>query len=133
MIRKFEAKTGLALLEGYGQTEGTAATSANPRYGERRVGSVGLPLPYCRIRIVEVNEQGRAMRDCAVNEPGIIAISGPNVFGGYKQREQNEGQWVEEGWFNTGDLGRLDEDGYLWLTGRSKDLIIQGSIISIPR
>jgi len=126
LIRKFEAKTGLALLEGYGQTEGTAATSANPRYGERRVGSVGLPLPYCRIRIVEVNEQGRAMRDCAVNEPGIIAISGPNVFGGYKQREQNEGQWVEEGWFNTGDLGRLDEDGYLWLTGRSKDLIIRG-------
>jgi len=126
LMRKFEAKTGLVIIEGYGQTEGTTATSVNPKYGDRRVGSVGLPLPYCKVRIVDVDEQGRALRDCDVDESGAIAISGPNVFAGYKQPAQNEGQWVEPGWFNTGDLGRLDADGYLWLTGRSKDLIIRG-------
>ncbi|WP_116365747.1 acyl-CoA synthetase [Parahaliea mediterranea] len=126
LIRKFEARTGLVLVEGYGQTEGTAASTLNPRYGDRRVGCVGLPLPYCHIRIVEVDAEGRAVRECATNETGVIAISGANVFQGYKQAAQNVGQWVDDGWFNTGDLGRLDEDGYLWLTGRSKDLIIRG-------
>ncbi len=126
LLRKFEDRTGIVLVEGYGQTEGTCASSVNPKYGERRVGSVGLPLPHCKVRIVEVDEGGRAVRDCKPNESGVIAISGPNVFSGYKQLAQNEGQWVAEGWFNTGDLGRLDDDGYLWLTGRSKDLIIRG-------
>lgn len=126
LMRKFERKTGIVLLEAYGQTEGTCGSTVNPKHGERRVGSVGLPLPYLKIRIVEVDAQGKWLRDCAVNEPGCVAISGPNVFSGYKQAQQNEGQWIAEGWFNTGDLGRLDEDGYLWLTGRSKDLIIRG-------
>ncbi|GAA3575403.1 acyl-CoA synthetase [Marinobacter xestospongiae] len=126
LMRRFEAKTGIVLLEGYGQTEGTCATSCNPKFGDRRVGSVGLPMPYTGIRIVEVDDDGRWIRDCDTNESGCVAISGPNVFAGYKQPDQNDGQWVEEGWFNTGDLGRLDEDGYLWLTGRSKDLIIRG-------
>lgn len=126
LMRKFERKTGIVLLEAYGQTEGTCGTTANPRHGERRVGSVGLPLPYLKIRIVEVDADGKLLRDCTVNEPGCIAISGPNVFSGYKQAQQNDGQWIAEGWFNTGDLGRLDEDGYLWLTGRSKDVIIRG-------
>ncbi len=126
LFRKFEEKTGIVLIEGYGQTEGTCASSANPKYGDRRIGSVGLPLPYMKVRIVDVDEDGNYLRDCDTNESGVIAISGPNVFQGYKQPVQNEGQWIEEGWFNTGDLGRLDEDGYLWLTGRSKDLIIRG-------
>ncbi len=126
LIKKFEAKTGIILIEGYGQTEGTCASSANPKYGVRKVGSVGLPLPYLKFRVVDVDENGKFVRECDVNESGELCISGPNVFSGYKQAEQNDGQWVEDGWFNTGDLGRLDEDGYLWLTGRSKDLIIRG-------
>lgn len=126
LIRKFEESTGLVVLEGYGQTEGTAATTVNPRFGDRKVGSVGLRLPYCDIRIVEVDSNGRALRDCNIDEAGVIAISGANVFNGYKQDAQNSGQWIEDGWFNTGDLGCLDRDGYLWLTGRSKDLIIRG-------
>lgn len=127
LARQFETKTGLILLEGYGQTEGTCASTLSPRYGDRRIGAVGIRLPYMGVKIVEVDEKtGLAIRDCDVNESGCIAISGPNVFNGYKQAEQNVGQWVEEGWFNTGDLGRLDEEGYLWLTGRSKDLIIRG-------
>ncbi len=127
LARQFEEKTGLVLLEGYGQTEGTCASTLSPRYGDRRIGAVGIRLPYMGVRIVEVDEKtGLAIRDCDTNESGCIAISGPNVFSGYKQLEQNQGQWVEDGWFNTGDLGRLDDEGYLWLTGRSKDLIIRG-------
>ncbi len=127
LARQFESKTGLVLVEGYGQTEGTCASTLNPRFGDRFVGSVGLRLPYMGIRIVEVDEKtGIVIRDCDVNEPGVIAINGPNVFDGYKHAEQNKGQWVEPGWFNTGDLGRMDSRGYLWLTGRSKDLIIRG-------
>jgi len=127
LARQFETKTGLVLLEGYGQTEGTCASTLSPRYGDRRIGAVGIRLAYMGVRIVEVDEKtGLAIRDCDVNESGCIAISGPNVFDGYKQAEQNVGQWVEDGWFNTGDLGRLDDEGYLWLTGRSKDLIIRG-------
>lgn len=126
LIRNFEDKTGLSILEGYGQTEGTCASTANPRSGERKVGAVGFRLPYMELSIVEVDDDGQWLRDCDINEAGCIAIKGPNVFKGYKQAAQNQGQWVKEGWFNTGDLGRLDEEGYLWLTGRSKDLIIRG-------
>lgn len=126
LMTQFEKLTGLKVIEGYGQTEGTCVSTCNPMFGERKVGSVGIRVPYMQVRIVEVNQDGRAIRDCDVNEAGEIAISGPTVFSGYKNPEQNKGQWVDDGWFNTGDLGRLDEDGYLWLTGRSKDLIIRG-------
>ncbi|NIB42891.1 acyl-CoA synthetase [Pseudomaricurvus alkylphenolicus] len=127
LARQFEDQTGLVLLEGYGQTEGTCASTISPRFGDRRIGSVGVNLPYLQVRIVEVDEKtGLAVRDCDTNEAGVIAIKGPNVFKGYKQKHQNQGQWVDDGWFNTGDLGRLDADGYLSLTGRSKDLIIRG-------
>ncbi len=127
LANRFEQQTGLKLLEGYGQTEGTCATTISPLYGPSRIGSVGCRQPYMGLRIVEIDEKtGRALRDCDVNEPGVVAISGPNVFDGYKQSQHNIGQWVDDGWFNTGDLGRLDQDGYLWLTGRSKDVIIRG-------
>jgi len=127
LARQFEAQTGLVLLEGYGQTEGTCASTLTPRFGPRPIGTVGMRLPYLNLRIVEIDEKsGKTIRDCDVNETGVIAISGPNVFKGYRQPEQNLGQWVDEDWFNTGDLGRLDAEGYLWLTGRSKDLIIRG-------
>ncbi|BFM18424.1 acyl-CoA synthetase [Maricurvus nonylphenolicus] len=126
LMTQFEKVTGLKVIEGYGQTEGTCVSTCNPMFGERKVGSVGIRVPYMQVRVVEVDQDGRAIRDCDVNEAGEITISGPTVFNGYKNPDQNKGQWVDDGWFNTGDLGRLDEDGYLWLTGRSKDLIIRG-------
>lgn len=127
LAHQFERKTGLTLFEGYGQTEGTCVSTVTPRFSKHRIGSVGCRLPYMGLRIVEIDEKtGKYIRDCDVNETGCVAISGPNVFSGYKQPEHNQGQWVEDGWFNTGDLGRLDEDGFLWLTGRSKDVIIRG-------
>jgi fatty-acyl-CoA synthase len=126
LIRQFEAKTGLTLIEGYGLTEGTCGSCANPPDGERRPGSIGLPMPYCEVRIKVLDEQGRYVRDAAPNEIGNLCIRGATVFMGYLQAGKNAGIWVDGDWFNTGDLGRVDADGYIWLTGRSKDLIIRG-------
>ncbi len=125
-FKAFEAKTGIKILEGYGLTEGTCASSVNPKDGERRVGSIGLRFPYQPMKTVVLDENGKYVRDCKPSEQGVIAIKGPNVFPGYVQEEHNRGIWVQEGWFNTGDLGRMDEDGYFWITGRLKDLIIRG-------
>lgn len=126
LIRQFEAKTGLTLIEGYGLTEGTCGSCANPPAGERRPGSIGLPIPYCEVRIKVLDEQGRYVRDAAPNEIGNLCIRGATVFQGYLQASKNADIWVDGDWFNTGDLGRVDADGYIWLTGRSKDLIIRG-------
>ena len=122
----FEQRTGLSILEGYGLTEATCASSTNPRYGERRVGSVGLRYPYQAMKAVVLNQQGRYVRDCQPDETGTLVVKGPNVFAGYVQEEQNTGLWVADGWLHTGDLARQDKDGYFWLSGRSKDLIIRG-------
>ncbi|WAC43790.1 acyl-CoA synthetase [Pseudomonas sp. SL4(2022)] len=126
LIRQFESKTGLTLIEGYGLTEGTCGSCANPPAGERRPGSIGLPMPYCEVSIKVLDEQGNYLRDAANNEIGNLCIRGATVFKGYLQASKNAGIWVDGDWFNTGDLGRVDADGYIWLTGRSKDLIIRG-------
>jgi len=126
LIRQFEAKTGLTVIEGYGMTEGTCGTSCNPRGGERRPGSIGLRLPYCELKSVILGGDGQYLRDAAVDEIGNICLRGPTVFKGYLQASKNKDIWVDGDWFNTGDLGRIDADGYIWLTGRSKDLIIRG-------
>jgi fatty-acyl-CoA synthase len=78
------------------------------------------------VRIVKVDAEGRYAGDCATNEIGVIAMAGPGVFSGYLSETHNRGAFVEPGWVNSGDLGRLDDEGYLWLTGRAKDLIIRG-------
>lgn len=126
LIRQFEAKTGLAVIEGYGMTEGTCGTSCNPRGGERRPGSIGLRLPYCEVKSVILDGNGQYLRDAAVDEIGTLCLRGPTVFKGYLQASKNKDIWIDGDWFNTGDLGRIDADGYIWLTGRSKDLIIRG-------
>jgi fatty-acyl-CoA synthase len=115
------------VLEVYGMTE-TASVHAMS-YPDRpvRLGSVGHPGPYSRVRVVHLDANGRYERDCAVNEIGTVAMQGPGVFSGYLSEEHNRTAFVEPGWVNSGDLGRLDEDGYLWITGRAKDLIIRGA------
>ncbi|MCY1270756.1 2-succinylbenzoate--CoA ligase [compost metagenome] len=128
----FEQKTGAMIFEGYGLTEGTALSATNPRYGQRRIGSIGLPMAYQEMKVVKV-AAGHIQRECEPGEPGIVVVRGPNVFGGYLNPEQNKSIWFEGGWFNTGDLGYVDEDGYFWLTGRAKDLIIRGGNNIDPR
>jgi fatty-acyl-CoA synthase len=117
---------GTPVIEVYGMTETSSVHTLS--YPERpiRLGSVGHPVPYSRVRIVRIDADGGYRGDCAVNEIGVVAMAGPGVFDGYLNEIHNRGAFVEPGWVNSGDLGRLDEDGYLWITGRAKDLIIRG-------
>jgi len=128
----FTQKTGATLIEGYGLTEGTALSATNPRYGEARVGSIGFRFAYEELKAVKV-ANGRILRDCAPLEPGIVVVRGPNIFPGYLGSGHNEDIWLDDTWFNTGDLGYADEEGYFWLTGRAKDLIIRGGNNIDPR
>jgi fatty-acyl-CoA synthase len=125
----FQRLTGVRILEGYGLTEGTCASVVNPPFGQARIGSIGLRLPYQDLRIVRLDDDGRWLGDCDEDEVGVVAIRGGNVFAGYLDASHNKGLWIErdgERWLNTGDLGRVDADGYVWLAGRKKDLIIRG-------
>jgi len=126
LFKRFEAHTGMKILEGYGLTEGTCASSFNPYHGQRRVGSIGLPLPYQEMKVFITDADGNFVREAATDEIGAVCIKGPNVFKGYLEDAHNRGVWPRPGWFNTGDLGRQDADGYFWLTGRTKELIIRG-------
>jgi len=131
VFRAFEERTGLRILEGYGLTEGTCVSSVNPSHGERRIGSIGFRLPYQEMKTAVLDSEGRYVRDCRADEIGVVLVRGPNVMPGYKEVEHNRNAWVDTGdgrgpWLNTGDLGRMDSDGYFWLTGRKKELIIRG-------
>ena len=130
VFRQFKDKAGITLIEGYGQTEATLMSSINPVTAIPRVGSVGLRAPYSEMKPVVLDEHGDYVRDSDTDEIGTIVKRGPHVSLGYKLSAQNDGLWIidEEGrrWLNSGDLGRQDEDGYFWLTGRSKELIIRG-------
>lgn len=131
LFQHFEESTGIRILEGYGLTEGACASAVNPLYGERRVGSVGLRLPYQQLASLQLDEHGAYLRHSETDEIGAIALRGPNVMPGYRHEDHEGGVWIDagdggEGWLNTGDLGRIDADGYVWLTGRRKELIIRG-------
>ena len=121
-----QEKFNIPVFEVYGMTE--TASVHTIAYPDRpiRLGSVGHPMPYSRVRVVKLDADGRYQRDCASNEIGVVAMAGPGVFGGYLNEAHNKDAFVEPGWVNSGDLGRLDEDGYLWITGRAKDTVIRG-------
>ncbi len=130
VLRNFQECTGLKILEGYGLTEATCVSSVNPPLGERRVGSIGLRIPAQKMKAIQLDEQGNYIGDCESGEVGVLVVSGPNIFAGYRIPEQNKGLWMdlEDGqqWLNTGDLGMQDAEGYFFLTGRKKELIIRG-------
>jgi hypothetical protein len=107
-------------------TEGACVSAFNPPCGERRLGTVGLRLPHQRMKIWKIDSSGNAAGECAPGENGVIGICGPNVFPGYLRDLDNRGIWLAPGWLNTGDLAYLDEEGYLHLTGRARELIIRG-------
>lgn len=126
LFRRFEAHSGMKILEGYGLTESTCASCVNPKDGERKIGSIGLRLPYQQVKVMILDAQGNYARDAAVDEIGVVCMSGPTAFKGYVEAQHNKGLWVKPGWFSTGDMGRMDKDGFFWLTGRMKELIIRG-------
>lgn len=116
----------IPVYEVYGMTETASIHTIAYPDRELRLGSVGHAVPYSRVRIVKFDADGRFERDCATNEIGVVAMAGPGVFSGYLDAVHNKGAFVEPGWVNSGDLGRLDDDGYLWIVGRAKDLVIRG-------
>ncbi|MGO9295306.1 MAG: AMP-binding protein [Streptosporangiaceae bacterium] len=133
----FAAHTGRRLLEGYGLTEATCATTWT-RPGEERPGSVGRVLPGQQIRAVTIGSDG-SWSDCGPGQTGVLVIGGPAVFAGYVTDPALSGPRVSrdgivrDGWLDTGDLGQVDDGGFVYLTGRSKDLIIRGGHNIDPR
>ncbi len=119
--RRFEERFGLPVVISYGLAEGTCSSSMNPVSGRRKPGSVGLPLRGQEIRIV--GDDGRALPAGATGE---ICIRGPNVMQGYLNRPEETARTIRDGWLHSGDLGYLDQDGYLFVTDRKKDIIIRG-------
>lgn len=126
IARQLEKICGVRMLSSYGATEYTQNVAQPPRDGDPRYGSAGLRLPYTQIKIVEIDDSGHITRECAVDEIGLVVVKGPSVTPGYVDEAANEGILLPDGWFNSGDLGRVDPDGFLWITGRAKDVIIRG-------
>ena len=126
----FRARSGHTILERYGMSE-TVMLTSNPydaKHGERRGGTVGLPLPGVGLRVV-----GEARALCATDEIGAIEVRGPNVFRGYwRMPEKTREEFTDDGWFKTGDVGRIDACGVVTIVGRSKDLIISGGYNVYP-
>ena len=126
---QFEERTGHRILERYGMTE-TNMNTSNPYEGERRAGTVGFPLPGVELKVCDP-QTGEALPQ---GEIGVIEVRGPNVFKGYWQMpEKTREELREDGFFITGDLGRIDEDGYVTIVGRNKDLIISGGYNIYPK
>ena len=128
LYNRFEEATGVTIVEGYGLTEATCLVSCNPPEGEKKIGSVGIPFPYTHVRILDCDPEGNVKKECGVDEVGEICVHNPGVWSGhtYTEEEKNRGLFAEGKYLRTGDLGRIDADGYLWITGRAKDLIIRG-------
>ncbi|MDB4169485.1 acyl-CoA synthetase [Planktomarina sp.] len=126
LFKRFEAATGIEVVEGYGLTEVTCLVSCNPDKGLKKVGSVGLPLPHTTVKILR--DGPKRPEECDVDEIGEICVDNPGVFAGqtYTDAAKNKNLYHYESYLRTGDLGRMDADGYLWITGRAKDLIIRG-------
>jgi acyl-coenzyme A synthetase/AMP-(fatty) acid ligase len=129
LYRRFEKAAGVTICEGYGLTEATCLVSINPPEGEKRIGSIGLPFPYTDVRIISPTTG----QELGVDEIGEICVSNPGVADGdtYTEPDKNvdlyrPGHKSNTQYLRTGDLGRKDADGYLWITGRAKDLIIRG-------
>ncbi len=125
--------TGARALQTYGLTENTSHVTVDPRDGEIRRGCSGIRVPFQTIRIVKMDAAGRVLRDCATGEDGMVLVAGPGVAGGYLDPAQDQGAFLNDGFFVTGDLGSMDADGYIRISGRQKDLIIRSGHNIEPR
>jgi long-chain acyl-CoA synthetase len=130
VARRFEELTGGAIVEGYGLSETSPATHVNPLQGERRPGSVGLPLPNTDQRITDPDNATRVL---GVDEVGELEVRGPQVMLGYYQHPAETAAVLRDGWLRTGDLARIDADGYCYIVDRKKDMINVGGMKVYPR
>lgn len=123
--QNFEKRFNVPVRNGYGMTETCGLTARPGRKSPPPIGSVGIRIPYTK-RITAKIDGNKLVRECEPNESGIILIQGANVFSGYLSDKDKDKAWIDNEWFNSGDMGYLDNEGNLFLTGRDKDLIIRG-------
>lgn len=128
--KKFEGLTGCRLLEGYGLSETSPVTHINPIYGKSKKGSIGVPIPGTLAKIVDMENPGREM---AVGEVGQLAIKGPQVMQGYLNQPEETARVMRNGWLLTGDIARMDEEGFFYIVDRQKEMIIAGGYNIYPR
>jgi long-chain acyl-CoA synthetase len=127
-LTRFSENIGIPLLEGYGMTETSPVVSCNPLVGIRKPGSVGIPIPG-----VEVKVAGEDERELGPHKVGEIIVKGPNVMRGYLNNEQATAETIKDGWLFTGDMGYMDEDGYIFVVDRKKDMILVHGMNVYPR
>ena len=130
VINEFEAKTGAVIIEGYGLTESSPIVSVNPFSGVRKVGSIGIPFPNTECRIVDIVD---GETDVPPGECGELIVKGPQVMKGYRNKPEETEKTLRNGWLHTGDIARMDEDGYFYIVDRIKELIISGGLNVYPR
>lgn len=128
IMKFFEEKYGITMIEGNGPTETSPVSYANPIDGIRKAGSVGIPIPGVKVKIVDKDD-----REVPANQIGEICVKGRNVMKGYLNRPEETREAIRDGWFHTGDLGKKDEDGYVYIVDRKKDMIIVGGLNVYPR
>jgi len=127
-LLKFNEIFRRALLEGYGLSEASPVVCVNPLDGEKRVGSVGLPIPGVEVKVV--NQEGK---DLPANEVGELLVRGPNVMIGYYKKPEDTEETIRQDWLYTGDLARIDEDGYIYMIDRKKDMLLYRGLNIYPR
>ncbi len=130
VLQEFERRTQSRITEGYGLTEGTVAETCNPLAGTRKVGSIGIPFPDNDIKIVDVETGTREM---PVGETGELLLKGPTVMKGYWNKPAETANTIRDGWLYTGDIAKMDADGYFFIVDRKKDMIIAGGYNVYPR
>lgn len=130
IMRTFEQKTGAKILEGYGLSEASPTTHCNPPFAERKPGSIGIGLPSTDYKIVDL-ETGT--REVPVGELGELIVRGPQVMKGYWNMPEETAHTLRDGWLYTGDIARMDKDGYVYIMDRKKDMIIAGGYNVYPR
>ncbi|MGI6555390.1 MAG: long-chain-fatty-acid--CoA ligase [Bacillota bacterium] len=128
LMKAFEEEYSVVIIEGNGPTETSPVSYCNPRYGLRKPGSVGIPIPGVFVKIVDDNDN-----QVPRGEVGEICVQGRNVMKGYLNQPEATAEALKGGWFHTGDLGRMDEDGYIYIVDRKKDMIIVGGLNVYPR
>jgi acyl-CoA synthetase (AMP-forming)/AMP-acid ligase II len=128
LLNAFQDRFGIRILEGFGMTETSCISSINPFYGDRKAGSIGLPIRGQEMRIA-----GKDGERAVAGEYGEIMVKGPNVMVGYLKNPEATAETIRDGWLYTGDIGYMDEDGYFYIADRSKDMIIRGGENIYPR
>lgn len=129
-IEQFEQITGSSILEGYGLSETSPITHSNPFLGVRKPGSIGIPYPDTDCKIVDPDD---GERELPIGEEGELIIKGPQIMKGYWNRPNDTASTLKNGWLYTGDIARMDEDGYFYIVDRKKDMIIYGGNKIYPR